>query len=37
MGAELKENFNVSDPLGSTKDTLATGAATASNLATQFL
>lgn len=37
MGAELKENFNISDPLGSTKDTLATGAATASNLATQFI
>ena len=37
MGAELKENFNISTPLGSTKDTLATGAATASNLATQFI
>jgi hypothetical protein len=37
MGAELKENFSISDPLGSTKDTLATGAATASNLATQFI
>ena len=37
MGAELKENFNISDPLGSTKDTLATGAATASTLATQFI
>src|SRR5574344_56582 len=36
MGAELKENFNISTPLDSTKDTLATGAATASNLATQF-
>lgn len=37
MGAELKENFSISDPLGSTTDTLATGAATASNLATQFI
>lgn len=37
MGAELKENFNISDPLGSTKGTLATEAATASNLATQFI
>ena len=37
MGAELKENFNISTPLGSTKDTLATGAATASNLATRFI
>ena len=37
MGAELKENFSISDPSGSTKDTLAVGAATASNLATQFI
>lgn len=37
MGAELKENFSISDPLGSTTDTLAAGAATASNLATQFI
>ena len=37
MGAELKENFSISDPLGSTIDTLAAGAATASNLATQFI
>lgn len=37
MGAKLKENFSISDPLGSTTDTLAAGAATASNLATQFI
>lgn len=37
MGAELKENFSFSDPIGSTKDTLGTGAAAASNIATQFI
>ena len=37
MGAELKENFSISDPLGSTTDAVAAGAATASNLATQFI
>ena len=37
MGADLKENFSLSDPLGSTKETLGAGAATASNIATQFI
>lgn len=37
IGAELKENFSLSNPLDSTKDTLTTGAVTASNMATQFI